>query len=154
MGDTGAMVLGLLLSSAGVAYVGRTTAPSYAELAGSVPLLVPVLMLAIPFLDTAFAIVRRAVRGTGIGVADRGHLHHLLLSFGHSHRRAVVVLWYWSAVLAGAALAWAAVDTTTLVAGTAAAVLGGVLLTWWGTGARAVEQPAEEERDEPGARVG
>lgn len=154
MGDTGAMVLGLLLSSAGVAYVGRTTAPSYVELAGSVPLLVPVLMLAIPFLDTAFAIVRRAMRGTGIGVADRGHLHHLLLSFGHSHRRAVVVLWYWSAVLAGAALAWALVSTTTLVAGTTAAVLGGVLLTWWGAASRPLESASSEDADERDLRVG
>lgn len=132
MGDTGSMMLGLLLSSAGIAYVGRTTAPSYAELAGSVPLLVPVLMLAIPFLDTAFAVVRRAVRGTGIGEADGQHIHHLLLASGHSHGRAVAVLWYWSAVLAGASLAWATVSTMTLAAGTAAAVFGGIVLTWWG----------------------
>lgn len=151
MGDTGSMVLGLLLGCAGVSYVGRTTAPSVAELAGSIPLLVPVLMLAIPFLDTAFAVVRRTVRGTGIGEADGGHLHHLLLAAGHSHGRAVAILWYWSAVLAGASLAWATVDTVTLAAGTTAAVLGGVLLTWSGartqrtTAAMPAEQPEDAE---------
>jgi UDP-GlcNAc:undecaprenyl-phosphate/decaprenyl-phosphate GlcNAc-1-phosphate transferase len=100
MGDTGAMLLGLLLGAAGVTYVGRTTAPSNADFYGSVPLLVPVLVLAIPFLDTMFAVARRAVTRRPISVADKGHLHHLLLAFGHSHRRAVLVLYYWSAVLA------------------------------------------------------
>jgi UDP-GlcNAc:undecaprenyl-phosphate/decaprenyl-phosphate GlcNAc-1-phosphate transferase len=100
MGDTGAMLLGLLLGAAGVTYVGRTTAPSNADFYGSVPLLVPVLVLAIPFLDTMFAVARRAVSRRPISVADKGHLHHLLLAFGHSHRRAVLVLYYWSAVLA------------------------------------------------------
>ena len=129
MGDTGSMLLGLLLACAGIAYVGRTTNPSYTDIAGSVPLLVPALMLAIPFLDTALAIARRTVRRTGISVADRGHLHHLLMAFGHSHRRAVVVLWYWSAMLAGASLAWAMVPTATLVAGTTVALVVGVVLT-------------------------
>ncbi len=100
MGDTGSMLLGLLLGAAGVAYVGRTTAPSNADFFGSIPLLVPALVLAVPFLDGAFAVVRRAIRGRPITVGDTGHLHHLLLGFGHSHRRAVVVLYYWSAVLA------------------------------------------------------
>lgn len=151
MGDTGSMMLGLLLSCAGIAYVGRTTTPSYTELAGSVPLLVPVLVLAIPFVDTAFAVVRRSLRGTGIGEADTQHIHHLLLASGHTHRRAVLVLWYWSAVLAGASLAWATVDTTTLLVGTAAAVLLGVIVTWWGAGRTeaTVEQPAADtDRDE------
>lgn len=129
MGDTGSMLLGLLLACASISHVGRTTAPSYTDVAGSVPLLVPALVLAIPFLDTAFAVVRRTYRGTGLGVADAGHLHHLLLGFGHSHRRAVAVLWYWSATLAGASVAWALVDTVVLVAGTGAAVAIGVLLT-------------------------
>jgi UDP-GlcNAc:undecaprenyl-phosphate/decaprenyl-phosphate GlcNAc-1-phosphate transferase len=100
MGDTGSMLLGLLLGAAGVTYVGRTTAPSNTDFYGSVPLLVPALVLAIPFLDSAFAVARRAVTRQPISVADKGHLHHLLLAFGHSHRRAVLVLYYWSAVLA------------------------------------------------------
>ena len=99
MGDTGSMLLGLLLGVAGVSYVGRTTAPSYADFYGAVPLLIPALVLAVPFLDTAFAVVRRLVRRQPITDADRGHLHHLLLAFGHSHRRAVVILYFWSALL-------------------------------------------------------
>ena len=100
MGDTGSMLLGLLLGAAGVAYVGRTAAPTDADFYGAVPLLVPALVLAIPFLDTAFAVVRRLVKRQPLTAGDRGHLHHLLLAFGHSPRRAVLVLWYWSAALA------------------------------------------------------
>ncbi|MTV26947.1 undecaprenyl/decaprenyl-phosphate alpha-N-acetylglucosaminyl 1-phosphate transferase [Nitriliruptoraceae bacterium ZYF776] len=104
MGDTGSMLLGLLLGAAGISYVGRTTAPSYADFYGSVPLFIPALVLAVPFLDTAFAIGRRLIRRQPITAADRGHLHHLLLAFGHSHRRAVLVLYYWSALLAVASV--------------------------------------------------
>jgi UDP-GlcNAc:undecaprenyl-phosphate/decaprenyl-phosphate GlcNAc-1-phosphate transferase len=123
MGDTGSMLLGLLLGAAGVAYVGRTTAPSNADFYGSIPLLIPALVLAIPFLDTAFAIGRRMLRGQQVTMADRGHLHHLLMAFGHSHRRAVLVLYYWSALLAvasvGPAFAPMSVLATWLIAGAA-----------------------------------
>ena len=146
MGDTGSMLLGLLLACAGIAYVGRTTNPSYTDIAGSVPLLVPALMLAIPFLDTALAIARRTIKRTGISVADRGHLHHLLMAFGHSHRRAVLVLWYWSAMLAGASLAWAMVPAATLVAGTTVALAIGVVLTVLGVRGDPVQ--AEDADDE------
>ncbi|MEX0831965.1 MAG: MraY family glycosyltransferase [Nitriliruptoraceae bacterium] len=100
MGDTGSMLLGLLLGSAGIAYVGRTAAPTAVDFYGTIPLLVPVLVLAVPFLDTFFAVVRRVLTGRPVAVGDRGHLHHLLLSSGHSHRRAVGVLYLWSGVVA------------------------------------------------------
>ncbi|MEX0592772.1 MAG: MraY family glycosyltransferase, partial [Nitriliruptoraceae bacterium] len=77
MGDTGSMLLGLLLGSAGIAYVGRTAAPTAVDFYGTIPLLVPVLVLAVPFLDTFFAVVRRVLTGRPVAVGDRGHLHHL-----------------------------------------------------------------------------
>ncbi|MFU8840434.1 MAG: glycosyltransferase family 4 protein [Nitriliruptoraceae bacterium] len=100
MGDTGSQLLGLLLGVAMISHVGRTAAPTSTDFVGSIPLLVPVLVLAVPFLDTAFAVVRRLVARRPVTAGDRGHLHHLLLAFGHSHRRAVVILYYWSAVVA------------------------------------------------------
>jgi UDP-GlcNAc:undecaprenyl-phosphate/decaprenyl-phosphate GlcNAc-1-phosphate transferase len=154
MGDTGSMMLGLLLASAGISYVGRSTAPSYADFAGSVPLLIPGLVLAIPFVDTAFAVARRAYRGQSITVADKGHLHHLLIAFGHSHRRAVLVLWYWSAVLALATVMWSTLAPAELVAGVAVALLVGVLLTAAGVRRGHREHAAEAELDEPVAEVG
>ncbi len=129
MGDTGSMTLGLLLGAASVAYVGRTTAPSYADFTGSVPLLVPVFVLAIPFVDTVFAVARRAYRRQPITVADKGHLHHLLIAFGHSHRRAVLTLYYWSAVLAFASTGLALMDPVPLGISFGIAVAVGVLVT-------------------------
>jgi UDP-GlcNAc:undecaprenyl-phosphate/decaprenyl-phosphate GlcNAc-1-phosphate transferase len=133
MGDTGSMLLGLLLGIAGVSYVGRTTAPSYADFYGSVPLFIPALVLAVPFLDTAFAITRRLLRRQSITSADRGHLHHLLLAFGHSHRRAVLVLYYWSALLAVASVGPAFVALPTLAPWLLAAAGIGAAVTVAGT---------------------
>ena len=100
MGDTGSQLLGLLLGVAMISFVGRTATPTDADFFGSVPLFVPVLVLAVPFLDTTFAVVRRVVSRRPVTAGDRGHLHHLLIAFGHSHRRAVLVLYFWSAVIA------------------------------------------------------
>lgn len=129
MGDTGAMLLGLLLASAGVASVGRSTAPSHADFAGSVPLLIPALVLAVPFVDTLFAVGRRAYQRKPITVADRGHLHHLLMAFGHSHRRAVAVLYYWSAVLAFTTVGLTLLSPAVVMGVAALAVLVGTVLT-------------------------
>lgn len=147
MGDTGSMTLGLLLGSAGVSYVGRSTAPTYSDFAGSIPLLIPVLVLAIPFLDTAFAIARRAYRRQPLSMADKGHLHHLLITFGHSHRRAVLIMYYWSAVIAGGVVALAAFDDTLVMAGGAVAVVVGIGLTVLGIRRSAPEHEARDVVD-------
>ena len=150
MGDTGSMTLGLLLASAGVSYVGRSTAPTYSDFAGSIPLLIPVLVLAIPFIDTAFAIARRAYRRQPLSMADKGHLHHLLITFGHSHRRAVLVMYYWSAVIAGGVVALAAFDDTQVVAGGFVAVLVGIGVTVVGIRR---SHPEEQAEDVPSSRT-
>lgn len=100
MGDTGSMLLGLLLASSGVAFVGRTTDPGYTDFAGVFPLAIPVLVLALAFLDTGFAVIRRLYRKRPISAADRGHLHHRLLHVGGGQKRTVLILYYWSAVVA------------------------------------------------------
>ena len=63
------------------------------------PLLIPLVILGVPVVDTVFAIVRRTVGRRGCSVADRDHLHHRLMRLGHGHRRAVIVLWLWTALL-------------------------------------------------------
>jgi UDP-GlcNAc:undecaprenyl-phosphate/decaprenyl-phosphate GlcNAc-1-phosphate transferase len=140
MGDTGSMTLGLLLASAGVSYIGRSTVPTYTDFAGSIPLLIPMLVLAIPFVDTAFTVIRRAYRRQPISMADRGHLHHLLITFGHSHRRAVIVLYYWSAVIAGGVVAGAVLEPVLVLLGGALAVVLGLGLTVVGIRWRAQQE--------------
>ena len=103
MGDTGSMLLGLLLGAAGVAHVGRSSSPTASEFFASVPLVVPLIVLAVPVVDTLLTIIRRLLNDQPITRADVGHLHHALVPAGQPHRRAVLVLYGWS-VAAGLAV--------------------------------------------------
>lgn len=105
MGDTGSMLLGLLLASSTVSGVGRTIEPKFSDVAGLiVPVLLPLFVLAIPLADVGFAITRRAKAGKPVFHADKSHIHHWLLEMADSHRHAVLVMWSWSAMLASAAM--------------------------------------------------
>jgi UDP-GlcNAc:undecaprenyl-phosphate GlcNAc-1-phosphate transferase len=107
MGDSGSMTAGFLLATATVAGVGRASPvnPLSASVIFYLPVMIPVIVLAIPILDTALAVVRRARMGRHIFQADKQHLHHRLLEVGHGHRQAVLILYAWTAVIAGAGLA-------------------------------------------------
>jgi len=105
MGDTGAMVLGLLMAASTMAIGGQ----AYLTYSGETyfffaPLLVPFFILGVPLLDTAFAIIRRTARRSGVAVRDLEHLHHRLMRLGHGHRRSVLVLWTWTALLSALVL--------------------------------------------------
>ena len=116
MGDSGALFLGLLMAAATMVIGGRTTnaaggpgAVGQHDVSGLTyfrfaPLFIPFFILGVPILDTAFAIVRRTVRRTGVAERDLGHLHHRLVRLGHGHRRAVLILWAWTALLSAFAL--------------------------------------------------
>lgn len=100
MGDSGALMLGLLLASSTIAVGGQSDDPfSGQSWFFFAPLVIPLFILGVPLLDTAFAIVRRATRRSGVATADKAHLHHRLMDLGHGHRRAVVILWAWTALL-------------------------------------------------------
>lgn len=71
----------------------------------AIPVLTPLLVLFVPFLDVVLAIVRRVRRGQGIGHADKEHLHHRLLDIGHSHRQAVLLMYLWTSLIAVSGLA-------------------------------------------------
>ncbi len=106
MGDAGSMLLGTLLAGATVTGIGRTGAPGPgSQLAFLIPIAIPFFVLALPFLDTLFAIGRRMRAGQGVMTPDKNHIHHRLLEIGHSTRRAVLILYAWSALLAGSAVA-------------------------------------------------
>jgi UDP-GlcNAc:undecaprenyl-phosphate GlcNAc-1-phosphate transferase len=71
-----------------------------------IPLLMPLTIIAIPAADLVLAIVRRTWRGQSPFAADRGHLHHRLLEVGHSHSRAVLIMYFWSALIGFGALSY------------------------------------------------
>ena len=104
MGDSGSMFVGLVLSASAASAVAQSDPYSYGTAVGAFPLYVPLLtlvfVLALPFIDLLLAIVRRVSRGESPFKPDKQHLHHRLLQRGHSHRRAVLMLYFWSALLA------------------------------------------------------
>src|SRR5687768_15886612 len=103
MGDSGSMLVGLMLAAAAVSATGRVDPQSFDSAATvlplALPLLVPIAILFIPFIDLLMAVVRRTRRGRSPFSPDKMHLHHRLLSIGHSHRRAVLVMYFWAALL-------------------------------------------------------
>ncbi|MGL5439181.1 MAG: glycosyltransferase family 4 protein [Filifactoraceae bacterium] len=96
MGDTGSLFLGFSLSIISIegAVKGATV----------FAVVIPVLALAIPILDTTFAIIRRKMAGKPIMEADKGHLHHRLLSFGLNQKQTVLILYIISTILGSSAI--------------------------------------------------
>jgi UDP-GlcNAc:undecaprenyl-phosphate/decaprenyl-phosphate GlcNAc-1-phosphate transferase len=97
MGDSGAMCLGFILAAVSIQGLLKT--------ASTVVLVLPLLVLAIPIIDTSFVVAKRLKYRQPIYGADRSHLHHRFLNIGFSQRRAAVTMWLWCLSLAGAALA-------------------------------------------------
>jgi UDP-GlcNAc:undecaprenyl-phosphate GlcNAc-1-phosphate transferase len=105
MGDGGALLLGLFLAVSTSVVGGRADSFSE-EFVGQTyfflaPLAIPLLILGVPIFDLLFAVIRRATGRKSLAAADKGHLHHRLMDLGHGHRRSVVILWTWTALLSG-----------------------------------------------------
>ncbi|MFG2451360.1 MraY family glycosyltransferase [Streptomyces sp. NPDC048512] len=118
MGDSGSMLIGLVLAAGAISITGQIDPDVMNLFSGSerntvhqtvpvfIPLLLPLTIIAIPAADLVLAIVRRTWRGQSPFAADRGHLHHRLLEVGHSHSRAVLIMYFWSALISFGALAY------------------------------------------------
>lgn len=117
MGDTGSMFLGYVLACASV--TGLTKSRMLVSIA------VPALIFAVPVFDTAFAMLRRAVKRENIFSPDKGHIHHrLVLYAGYSQKKAAVTLYLVTAVYCIAA----AVMNISMICGTAIALLATVYM--------------------------
>lgn len=104
MGDTGAMLIGLVLASTMITVTPLETS-SINSFPVILPLLVPVAILVLPLLDLVMAVIRRTSKGLSPFAPDRGHLHHRLLDIGHSHRRSVLIMYAWTFLFAFAVVA-------------------------------------------------
>jgi UDP-GlcNAc:undecaprenyl-phosphate/decaprenyl-phosphate GlcNAc-1-phosphate transferase len=144
MGDTGAMLLGLLLAFAPISSSASLDPASLTDSAAFhagtvnrfgaiVPLLLPAAILLIPYADLLMAVVRRTRAGTPLFSADKKHLHHRLLAIGHSHKTSVLIMYLWAALFAGS-VAWLSIVRTSLyvliiVTGAAMLALGLLLVS-------------------------
>lgn len=106
MGDSGAYFLGLLLACSTISMTGwldpsvitNDSGPSL--LPALLPLVLPIAVLALPFVDLLLAVVRRTLAGRHFMDADDQHLHHRLKRMGHSHPRAVLIMYVWAGLAA------------------------------------------------------
>jgi UDP-GlcNAc:undecaprenyl-phosphate/decaprenyl-phosphate GlcNAc-1-phosphate transferase len=149
MGDTGSMLLGLLLAYAPISSLASldpstlTTPSAYGG--GTVnrfpevlPLLVPATIMLIPYADLLLAVFRRTRAGLSPFAADKKHLQHRLLAIGHSHRASVLIMYLWATLFAGTVVLLSIMRTKLLVL--AMVTVAGVLvlllasmprLRWW-----------------------
>ena len=132
MGDSGSMLLGLVLGATTIVGIGNAPGnaadPANVLLAYSA-LWIPLLVVAIPIVDSVFAVVRRVRGKRSVFHADKEHLHHRLMDLGHGHRQAVIVMYVWAALAAGAGLAFAFLDQSQIVFALPIAVAAIVLYT-------------------------
>ncbi|HEY8372388.1 MAG TPA: MraY family glycosyltransferase [Pseudonocardiaceae bacterium] len=122
MGDSGSMLIGLMLAAASTTASGRLHYSSYDygpkdALALLSPLLVVASVLFVPVLDLLMAVVRRTRAGRSPFSPDKMHLHHRLLEIGHSQRRAVLLIYLWAGVLAFGTVSLTLFDTWVVVCG-------------------------------------
>ncbi|MDH2429966.1 MraY family glycosyltransferase [Sphaerisporangium sp. TRM90804] len=103
MGDTGAMLIGLVLASSVITVTGRVDYSGITEINRFpvvLPVLLPVAVMVLPLMDLILAVVRRTSHGMSPFAPDRGHLHHRLLQIGHSSRRTVLFMYAWTFLFA------------------------------------------------------
>ncbi len=124
MGDSGALLLGMVLAVASISGVGRQEPAAGDFPVWAIPIAIPLFVLAVPLLDVALAVARRVRRRTSIGHADKEHIHHRLMEIGHSHRQSVLLMYLWSTLISGCALAVAYINGRALVG----AVVGGAIV--------------------------
>ncbi len=132
MGDSGSMLIGLLLAAAATSASGKINMSLYGA-ADLVALMSPLIVVAaavfIPVLDLVWAVVRRLAQGKSPFAADKLHIHHRLLSLGHTHRRTVLVIYLWVTAVAFGAVSFSLVPAPIAAAISLLAILAAIGVT-------------------------
>ncbi|HEY9408314.1 MAG TPA: MraY family glycosyltransferase [Jiangellaceae bacterium] len=132
MGDSGSLLIGLLLVAASISLTGKYPSREVDEssfLLTLLPLILPLAVIVLPLLDMTLAVIRRTRAGRAPWAPDKQHLHHRLLEIGHSHRRAVFIMWLWAALVSFGVVVIALIGGWTTYALVAVAVLAAVAFT-------------------------
>ena len=136
MGDSGSMLLGLVLSGSTLTLTGQFASVSVERGGGDgsivmlLPILLPITILIVPLSDLVLAVVRRTRRGQAFYHPDKEHLHHRLLEIGHSQRRAVLIMWLWAGLIAFGAVLVSLFSGPLTWAALAVVAVGTVVLTF------------------------
>jgi UDP-GlcNAc:undecaprenyl-phosphate/decaprenyl-phosphate GlcNAc-1-phosphate transferase len=145
IGDAGAMLIGFVLACSAITLTGQYPYVSIDQgfggatakpLPALLPLVLPVAILVVPFVDMMLAVVRRTRAGRSPFAPDKQHLHHRLLEIGHSHRRTVLLMYLWAALVAGGTVVVSLFTGWQSVVGVAVMVVVAIVLTFGLTGWR------------------
>ena len=134
MGDTGSMLIGLLLAASMITLTGRVDPSSLQEsvlLPTLLPLILPAAVIAVPLLDVGLAVIRRTRARRSPFAPDKQHLHHRLLELGHSQRRAVGLMHAWTALIAFCAVLLAFVPAVVSLSLFLIGVIGLGIAVFW-----------------------
>lgn len=146
MGDSGAMLLGLLMATSALAVTGQIdpAAVSSELLAPAfLPLILPLAILLLPLLDLSLAVIRRLRAGKSPFAADRKHIHHKLRDFGHSHIGSVMVFYLWTAVISFGSLSLLFIPLELALTLMTLAMVPVTLFTVWPVVAKRLERRAK-----------
>ncbi|WP_405489764.1 MraY family glycosyltransferase [Nocardia sp. NBC_00511] len=151
MGDTGSMLIGLMLAAVSTGASGRIPLQGYGprDIVGLLsPLLLVGAVMFIPVLDLVLAVVRRVRAGVSFSTPDKMHLHHRLLQIGHSHRRVVLLIYLWVSVFAFGAVGASLVDRRVVLLLFAAGLVFALVVTavpsWRELSDRATRKPPRD----------
>ncbi|MDP3971437.1 MAG: MraY family glycosyltransferase [Candidatus Nanopelagicales bacterium] len=120
MGDTGSMLIGYLLAAAMITLTGQVDPGALNEQMKwptLLPISLPAAVIAVPLLDVTLAVLRRTRARRSPFAPDKQHLHHRLLEMGHSQRRAVGLMYGWTALIAFTAVSFAFIPPGASLAG-------------------------------------
>lgn len=146
MGDSGALLIGFMLAGSVISLTSQFSAGTLDRGIGAdasflptlLPLILPVAVLLVPFLDLVMAVFRRTRAGRSPFAPDREHLHHRLLEIGHSQRRAVLVMYLWTGLIAFGVVVISLVSGWWSALGVAAMAAVALLLTFGVPGHRGI----------------
>lgn len=147
MGDTGAMLLGLVMVAGALIVTGDLTlhqeAFRFRNIPAYMPILLPLAVMILPLLDLILAVIRRTARRSSPFSPDRGHLHHKLIDSGYSHPQAVLLLYLWAGLFAFGSVSFNFLPWMLVLVGMMFALGAATLLSmgpWLRTRARSVNQ--------------
>jgi UDP-GlcNAc:undecaprenyl-phosphate GlcNAc-1-phosphate transferase len=134
MGDSGALLLGLLMSTSALTVTGQVdpTVTTRATLVPAfIPLILPLVILVLPLLDFTLAVLRRLQAGKSPFTADRKHIHHRLQDFGHSHLGSVLVFYAWTSLISVSCLLLFFLEAWVVVAIAFLGLIAALIFTAW-----------------------
>ena len=134
MGDSGSMLIGLLLAASTIRVTGQVDPALLGRervLPTFLPILLPIAVMFLPLLDLMLAVVRRMLAGKSPFSADAKHLHHRMLKLGHSHARAVLLLYLWTAIFAFGTVSFLMLDPGAVITVLVLAIAATLILTFY-----------------------